>query len=980
MKRSALFVIGVVIALPPNMPIAAESLSGEIGPHHRVIRSRDSLTLPSGRVIERPTGYAEIAVGMHYQENGRWLPSREEIELFQDGAVARHGPYSVIFAPNITTAGAIDLMTPDGLRLRSHVLGLGLHDNGNGNSTLLAETTDSVGQLHAPNVIIYPSAFDDVAGDLRYTYRQNRFSQDVILRQKIIMPPGFDANSTDLEIWTEFIAPAPGQIVSQKADAEDETLIFESMRIGPGRAFALEANGLQRSIPVVKRWIVTEGRSFLVEAVKVAKVNAELDRMGIREAAFKKNKNANIALAGKPRPFPKAPDVRDRNDTRRIETAMLNSPRRGFVIDYDLSGTIATLRLQGDTTYCVTNDVTVTHLIIEGGTVVKFKDLAGIFVSLGSVTCETDPYRPAIFTSKNDDTVGAGIAGSTGNPTPPPSGYEWPFIYFSGTTQLDHVRFSYGNPAVYTDGAIVTLRHAQFVHCASGVWSDNATFKLQNVLMHDMGLAIVGIGWIGKGEHVTVSTCDQLGYSFGGSPTLALTNSLLVNVTNLGVTPTTNLTLRVAGAGILQTVGAGAAYLATNSPYRDIGTTNIDVQLLREVRKMTTFPPLTIESSGTYTNNLDLLPQAQRDFDTPDLGYHYYAMDFVISNLRMTNATLTASNGVVIGTRKGGNMFGIAIGDAAHFLSKGSPDVPNHILRYNMVQEQATTNWATSIPEIRMITGFENGLVPSHVSTRFTHWSTHASGGEHFYSFGTDNGTHTFTHSEFHNHEVISLGPMISFTNCLFNRANFTLIDIADSISPNVRHCTFRGGTHNIARGNGGTWTFKDNLFDAVAIPVKEAVLVHDYNAYTTNSARLTNSAPRDIVLAVTNVTFQAGTLGRFYLPTNLSSHWPLISTTNVVAAYAGGSTNANLLGLFHFTSTPNNVKETNTVVDIGYHYVATDGNGLPLDGDGDGWSDYHEDGNGNGSLDSAETNWQNPTDQGLRVWITRPKKGLPLP
>jgi len=51
-------------------------------------------------------------------------------------------------------------------------------------------------------------------------------------------------------------------------------------------------------------------------------------------------------------------------------------------------------------------------------------------------------------------------------------------------------------------------------------------------------------------------------------------------------------------------------------------------------------------------------------------------------------------------------------------------------------------------------------------------------------------------------------------------------------------------------------------------------------------------------------------------------------------------------------------VKETNSIVDIGYHYVAVDTNGIPLDSNGDGIPDYLQDANGNGLVDAGETNW----------------------
>ncbi len=97
----------------------------------------------------------------------------------------------------------------------------------------------------------------------------------------------------------------------------------------------------------------------------------------------------------------------------------------------------------------------------------------------------------------------------------------------------------------------------------------------------------------------------------------------------------------------------------------------------------------------------------------------------------------------------------------------------------------------------------------------------------------------------------------------------------------------------------------------------------------------------------LTGLVFQAGSLGRFYVPTN-------------TALSNNGSRNATNAGLYHHTMLTNNVKETNTVVDLGFHYVATDANGTPLDYDGDGVPDYWEDTNGNGSAESTEINWKN--------------------
>ena len=69
------------------------------------------------------------------------------------------------------------------------------------------------------------------------------------------------------------------------------------------------------------------------------------------------------------------------------------------------------------------------------------------------------------------------------------------------------------------------------------------------------------------------------------------------------------------------------------------------------------------------------------------------------------------------------------------------------------------------------------------------------------------------------------------------------------------------------------------------------------------------------------------------------------------------GSTSANLIGLYHYTVKTNQTVEGDNIVSIGYHYVATGTNGLPLDSNGDGIPDYLEDPLGNG-LPYNGTNW----------------------
>ena len=93
------------------------------------------------------------------------------------------------------------------------------------------------------------------------------------------------------------------------------------------------------------------------------------------------------------------------------------------------------------------------------------------------------------------------------------------------------------------------------------------------------------------------------------------------------------------------------------------------------------------------------------------------------------------------------------------------------------------------------------------------------------------------------------------------------------------------------------------------------------------------------------SLAYQTGPLGRYYQPIGSA-------LTNA------GSCMASNAGLYHFTTMTNQVKEADSIVDIGLHYVAVDANGNPLDSDSDGLPDYLEDANGDGLLQAGETSF----------------------
>jgi hypothetical protein len=188
----------------------------------------------------------------------------------------------------------------------------------------------------------------------------------------------------------------------------------------------------------------------------------------------------------------------------------------------------------------------------------------------------------------------------------------------------------------------------------------------------------------------------------------------------------------------------------------------------------------------------------------------------------------------------------------------------------------------------------------------------------------------------------------------------------------------YHGGTLKIEHDSGytgdtnpPTWHLYDNLLEGVSITYSYSssnYVQNDYNAFI-NATVFTNTGSH--YKNPSTADYQTGPLGAFYYPTNGTSLASLIDM---------GSRNATNAGLYQYTTTTNQVKETNSPVDIGLHFISLNGSSQPNDADGDGVPDYLEDTNGDGAVNSGETDWQSANDLGLRVIITKPRNGTIVP
>jgi hypothetical protein len=231
----------------------------------------------------------------------------------------------------------------------------------------------------------------------------------------------------------------------------------------------------------------------------------------------------------------------------------------------------------------------------------------------------------------------------------------------------------------------------------------------------------------------------------------------------------------------------------------------------------------------------------------------------------------------------------------------------------------------------------------------------------------TNTGPLNFQDCEFHGGKLISTRPTVNLTNCLLERA-YTDLEPKDGLTNYVRVGLAYGGAFIFGPTNS---LVQDLLFDGTAVTNWNGYS-GGFNAYDTGAQRLSPNQSTDIILSAAP-SYQLGPLGNYY------------QLTNSVLINADTNTTADQVGLYHYTVTTNlvsgyEIKETNSLVDVSYHYVATDANGNPIDTNGDGIPDYLSDVNGNGTVNSGEISWNASGDLGLKVLITRPKNNSTIP
>lgn len=997
----------------------------------------------SGQTISHKHHYTELASGLCYQQNGQWLDSKEEINILPDGTASATNGQNQVYFPNDIYNGVITHITPDGLHLQSQPVGLCYFDGTN--TVLIAELTNSVGELVDSNQVVYPDAFTGFRADLRYTYTKGGFEQDIILQDQPPTPEacGLNPSTTRLQILTEFFNPPQPTITTASLPSQagvaltDKTLSFGAMKMGPGRAFLLGANGRDEGARVGKNWELIDGRQFLVEEVPVEALADALSILPMAQTVSTTSKQGKMLQMTSHKFQLPAKRIAKIDTNKRFIREATFLRKTGLVLDYQtVTGTPTGFTFQGDTTYYVSRTFVVYGTnIFEGGSVIKYAKTNAEIILEGSPSynnpvfnLKTSTYNPVILTAVDDNSVGESISGSTGNPSGYyGNGYINVGVGGSGTNftfLFSNFRFNYANQAINAgESYTITLYDDQFANCKSALFCIQNGFspgfylvQARNVLFANIQTNFIGgAPIIVDIQNATfVGVTNLIGFTihgFGSSPTNTFTNCIFANV--VSITNISGLTVRGGYNGFynspnfgantfltssypFQAVGSGNYYLASGSGFQGVGTLNIDSVLAEDLQEKTTYPPI-VYSNIVITTPTVFAPQAQRNTGTPDLGYHYDPLDYLFSGCDLySNLTFTA--GTAVGwfysvDQAAGVPDAITLNDGANLEFDGNATEPCIFVRNSMLQEGGSLNGFDDTQWESGAVTFDGSGTPNlepQLSAFFSKWT---SDDQATLLRDEGHGEGGFINCELYNGQLSTYNVQsLYFTNCLFFRTALSFWDQNYAISFSFENCTFYNGGMVMGRYNcdpfcdsglsSSFWLIENTAFDGTAFDWYDTLngnptnTLFNYNSYNTNNLSWTSYpyfssvgtneivGPNDRM--VTNYNWQSSWFGSFYLSTNS----PLINK---------GSTNANFVGLYHFSTQTNQIPEGTNIVDIGYHYVATDNNGNPLDSNGDGLPDYLSDANGNGIADPGEIPW-NTGNLNLNVIITRPSNGSTLP
>ncbi len=532
-------------------------------------------------------------------------------------------------------------------------------------------------------------------------------------------PPDFAKNKGNLGVPLPPRIKSDADLAFEKVKPEilaNHHIDFGSMRLVNGASFASDGKTGNTRHPVRKQWVEAgNGRHFLVETIQLEELKAQLldpsqapDPNGLdpaKDGALVPSNTRELALDQLP--IRKASSKKDTTLFKRATPSEVASfyPTKGLLADYSLlSGNVTNVTLTGNETTHITGSVNCFGtLYIEPGAVVKYAHYVPNVTSPSINVFEgfyawPSRYRPCFFVAEDDQTIGQKIPGS--NTNGPGNGiYAFAALRFRNgygyTAYFNHFRVRNAYFGMYFNSTQVSwMYNGQFQNCTFPVANDAyGTLAVLNCLF-DTGVAAFsstpaifwddGLPSLIVGRNVTIQNYPSLRspLTYNGSSAInVFDNSLLTDITTAPTISGSGSQI-ISSAGVFQTVVGSKFYLANGSPYRSAGTATLDAALVNELKASTTYPPVVLTSTISIPTIIS--PQARRDFPANDLGYHYPPVDVVVTNVEISNGSLTLINGAVLGCY---GDTGLRLGENAKLTVEGLADRLSEVTWLQGVQE-----------------------------------------------------------------------------------------------------------------------------------------------------------------------------------------------------------------------------------------------------------------------------------------------------
>ena len=312
--------------------------------------SRELVKLVRGTALVPGTSLTRIPPSL-VLTNGiarsRQLPINP-ITISATGAAAKVGAAVVAFTPDVFTKNAVTVNLPNGNVLQSTIAGLVYQDTSSGKMVFIATLKSSIGQIEAPNRLVYLDAFNGVKADVSYSVqrgRQSALHQDVIVRESLPPPSNWELNTDTcvVQIWTElFESPVPlalERAVELRPGStnglvvQDHSLEFGKARMISGRCFGVDKNGVvDAGVPVSKTITEVQGRRFLVESCAYTAIKPRLDALlSTNTVPIKRQAKATFS----PERLP-VPPVRGPGADKIGMASLTRAEQNGLVLDYVL--------------------------------------------------------------------------------------------------------------------------------------------------------------------------------------------------------------------------------------------------------------------------------------------------------------------------------------------------------------------------------------------------------------------------------------------------------------------------------------------------------------------------------------------------------------------------------------------------------------------------------------------------------------------